>query len=75
MSQSIEEVASIQRQVASMQALLRLPIHEALGVACGILLQASFEHPVELRRVLNEQVVREGFRGESLATTIARVAR
>lgn len=75
MSQSVEDTQSIQRQTAALQMLQKLPKHEALGVACSVLLQASYNNPVQLRRVLNEKVVREGFRGESFAATIARAAR
>ncbi len=75
MSQSIAEVESVQRQSAALQVLLRLPRHEALGVVCSVLLQASYNNAVQLRRVLNESVVREGFRGETLAAIIARAAR
>lgn len=66
---------SVRRQSAAIQILSQMQEHESLGVACAILLQASYNCPVLLRRALNEQVVREGFRGESLATTLARAAR
>ncbi len=65
----------VQRQAAALNMLTQLSDYEAVGVAAGILLQASYNCPHVLRRVLNEPVIREGFRGESLATTLARVAR
>lgn len=66
---------SVTRQAQSLQMLLRLPTHESLGVALAMLLQASYDAPDMLRVVLNEQVVHEGFRGESMITVLARAAR
>lgn len=70
-----EKSGSLERQAAMLKALVSLPEAEAIGVACSILLQASYDCPHVLRRVLMEPVVREGFRGEPLAATLARVAR
>lgn len=66
---------SVSRQAKALQMLLALPTHESLGVACSLLLQASYDAPDMLRILLNESVVREGFRGESMATVLARAAR
>lgn len=68
-------VDGVQRQAAALKVLEQLPTYEAIGVACSLLLLASYNAPAELRRVLNEPVIREGFRGESLAAVLARVAR
>ena len=72
-----EEQASLQRQTTMTQALLKLPAHEALGVACSFILQIAHspEHRVMFRRVMNEKVIRNGFGGESLLKVINRHAR
>lgn len=66
---------SVTRQAQALKMLLGLPTHESLGVACALLLQASYDAPDTLRIVLNERVIREGFSGDSMATMLARAAR
>ncbi len=61
--------------ITILNMLEQLPVHEALGITAAVFLKASFEQPDMLRRILNEQVVREGFRGESLITVLTRAAR
>lgn len=65
----------VQRMAAAAVMLLKLSPHEAIAVACGVLLQASYDSPDMLRTVLSEPVVREGFRGESLISTLVRATR
>jgi hypothetical protein len=56
--------AVLQNQLLTM--LTDLPVGTAIGVACSFLLHCSYNHHVEFRRVMNEKVIREGFRGMSL---------
>ena len=72
---SRDQQESLNRQAQMCKAMSALPPHEAIGVACSVLIAAVFQNPVMLRRVLNEPVVREGFRGESLIKLITRVAK
>jgi hypothetical protein len=72
---SPDEQASLDRQAAMLKALVRLPTHEAAGVACSVLLHVGTHQPEVLRRLLNEQVIKEGFRGTSLLTVLTRAAR
>ena len=56
--------------------LLRgLPVHVAIGVCCSFLLHCSYNHREMFRRVMNEPVQREGFRGMSLLEQFKRSSR
>lgn len=68
-----DESLRLQTQLA--KTLLALPPAEAIGATLSYLLLASTTHPEMLRRVLNEQVVREGFRGVSMLETLNRVGK
>lgn len=67
--------ASLDFAAQMMKLLTRASITDAIGVALSLVLHCAYNHPDILRRCLNEPVVREGFRGESLLTVILRVAR
>lgn len=69
------EGARLVLQTQMAKALLELQPHDAIGVALSYLLLAAHRHPEMLRRVLNEPVVREGFRGVSMIETLNRVCR
>ena len=62
-------------QNVALQTLIGLPVADAIGVACSYLLHCAYNHKVELRRVLNERVIREGFSGISLLELLKRVSR
>lgn len=72
---SAEDQESLDFAARLMKILTRVPIADAIGVALSLVLHCAYNHPDVLRRCLNEPVVREGFRGESLLTVISRVAR
>ncbi len=67
--------ASLDRQAALCRAMLQVPMSDAIGVALSVLLQASHTHPQILRVVLNEPVVREGFRGMAMIQVLTKAAR
>lgn len=75
MPQPLVDEESLTRQAAMMKALVKLPTHEALGVAMAIVMQCAYDHPQIVRRLLNEPVVREGFRGTTMIATLNRAAR
>jgi hypothetical protein len=54
------------------QTVMDLPAHQAIGIACSVLLHYALERPDLMRKVLHEPVVREGFRGKSLLKTLTR---
>lgn len=56
-------------------ALTKVSVPNAAGVALSYLLLLSHRHPSVLRTLLNEPVVREGFRGTSMLTVLTRCAR
>jgi hypothetical protein len=58
-----------------LRAMVALPVAEAIGAACSFLLHCAYNHQTEFRRVMNEQVIREGFRGVSLLDVFKRVSR
>lgn len=62
-------------QNVALKTLTSLPVAEAIGVACSYLLHCAYNHRVELRRVMNERVIREGFSGISLLELLKRVSR
>jgi hypothetical protein len=62
-------------QTQMCKALLELQPEDAIGVACSLLLYMSHAEPQMIRRVLNEPVVREGFRGTPLIDVLTRVCR
>lgn len=66
---------SLERQAQLLKVMIGMPVSDSIGVALSYLLQCSYDHPDVLRRVLNERVVREGFRGESMLTVLTRSAR
>lgn len=66
---------SLDRQAALCRAMLEVPMSDAVGVALSVLLHASYTHPDMLRRVLNEPVVRDGFRGMAMITVLTKAAR
>jgi hypothetical protein len=70
-----DQTASLAAQRDLMRLLTALPVADSIGVACSYLLYAALNHPDVLRRVLNDPVVREGFRGESLLNVIKRACR
>lgn len=55
-------------------ALEQVPVGLAIGVACAFLLHCAETKRREIRRVLNEPVIREGFRGVSLLEVLTRVS-
>lgn len=65
----------ISAQMRLLKAMQLMPLHDALGVCCSMLLQASYDHPEVVRRLLSERVVREGFSGVSLLTMLQRAAK
>lgn len=65
----------VARQTALLIALKSMRAEERIGAACSILLEAAYNSPDAVRAVLNESVVREGFRGEPLIAVLARAAR
>lgn len=73
------EAADLNQSLAMQRDLIfmmtSLPVRDSIGVACSYLLYAAMNHQTELRRAMNEKVVREGFRGESLLETIQRACR
>jgi len=68
-------VADIELEAKLLRSLLAVPLHDAAGVSLSFLLHCAYTRPQVLRRLLNEPVVREGFRGESMLTLLTRVAR
>lgn len=59
----------------AIKVLIGLPLEDALGVACSFLELASVRNPSVVRRVLNEPVVKQGFRGTSLLQTLNKACR
>jgi len=55
--------------------MIKLPLGTAIGVCCAFLLHCAHNHRTEFRRVMNEKVVRDGFRGISLLEEFKRVSR
>ena len=55
------------------KALSKMPQADAVGIACAFLLECSKKNPALLRRTVNEPVVREGFRGQSLLAILKRL--
>lgn len=51
------------------------PAHIRLAIALGVLLGGVHTEPEYVRTLLNEPVVREGFRGESILKVLQRAAR
>jgi len=62
-------------QMAALKVLQGLTVQNAVGAACSFLLHCAIKHPDMTRRVLNEKVIREGFRGMSLLETLTRVCK
>ncbi len=62
-------------QFRVLKQLSDAPVHDAIGICCSYLLLVSELHPDVLRRVLNEPVHKEGFRGISLLRHLTRVCR
>lgn len=69
------DISQIERQNAALQLLTRMDVGDAIGAACSFLLHCAYHHRVELRRVMNEKVIREGFSGISLLDLLRRVSR
>jgi hypothetical protein len=69
------EEQSLARQTQVLQTLTTLPVGDAIGAACSFLLHCAHNHRIEFRRVLNEKVIREGFRGVSLREVFTRLSR
>jgi hypothetical protein len=61
-------------QHQALQTLTALPVGLAIGAACSFLLYCAYNHRVEFRRVMNDKVIREGFRGVSLLDIFKRVS-
>ncbi len=70
---SSPESLTIQAELC--KALMKVSVPDASGVALSYLLYCAHAHPHVLRTLLNEPVVREGFRGTSMLTVLTRVAR
>jgi hypothetical protein len=62
-------------QAEMLRMLLAATEVDAIGAACSFLLFMSEANPEVFRRVMNEPVVKEGFRGVSLLETFNRVCR
>lgn len=71
----VQHPDSIVAQMRALSALQQLPLPEAIGAACSFLLHCALNHRTMTRRVLNEKVIRSGFRGESLLDVLKRAAR
>jgi hypothetical protein len=69
------EQERLQNQAALLRTMLTMPVADAIGAACSYLLHCVYAHPDVLRRVMNEPVVRQGFRGEALIRVIQRACR
>jgi hypothetical protein len=67
--------ARLAMQVQYAKGMLEMAPQDGIGVALSYLLMASMRHPEMLRRVLNEQVIREGFGGVSMIETLNRLCR
>lgn len=67
------ERVAVQTEVA--KVLLELQPEDGIGVAVSFLLLMSQRQPTMVRRVLNERVIQEGFRGVSMLETLIRVCR
>lgn len=70
---SPEEVARLNVQASMCKAMAAMAPEDAIGVACSVLLLYSERQPEMLRRVMNEPVVKEGFRGTPLWVVLRRV--
>lgn len=70
-----EEQDSLNFIAQTLKVLVKAPVHDAIGVSLGYLLHCAYLHPEVMRRVLNEPVVREGFRGSTMIVELQRVAR
>lgn len=68
-----QEEVGIQMEMLTM--LTGAPLKLAIGCAASFLLHCVFNHKTELRRVLNEPVIRDGYRGTSLIKELMRVSR
>jgi hypothetical protein len=55
--------------------MLSYPPSIRLAIAMSVLLAGTHEQPDMMRRLLNESVVREGFRGEPMIKVLQRAAR
>lgn len=66
------ECQSVLRQNEALRLLSSLPVGDAIGAACSYLLHCALNHRAEFRRVMNERVIREGFRGISLLDVFKR---
>lgn len=62
-------------QHTALKALQSLPVEDAIGAACSFLLHCSYQHTEMTRRVLNEKVIRHGFRGISLLEHLNKVGK
>lgn len=58
-----------------MKLLVAAPMPDALGVALAFVRYGVTQHPDVMRRLLNEPVIKHGFRGEALITELNRAAR
>ncbi len=65
----------VKMQAQLLQGMLAVPRHDAAAAAFSYLLYMSEEEPDMLRTLLNEQVVKEGFRGISMIKVLERIAR
>lgn len=57
------------------KAMSQLPRADAIGIASSFFFVCATKDPELLRRVVNEPVVREGFRGVSLLTVLNRLSK
>ena len=77
MPQMIErpEVDDSTEIMAALQVLQQFKVRNGIGAALSYVLHCAENHPDVLRRVMNEKVHREGFRGISLLEHLNRVCR
>lgn len=75
MNTDTQEPTDVATVNATFTVLRGLPVHVAIGVCCSFLLHCSYNHREMFRRVMNERVQREGFRGISLLEQFKRSSR
>lgn len=67
--------AALAMQTQFAKGMLEMSPQDGIGVALSYLLLMSYRQPEMLRKVLNEKVVREGFRGMSMIETLKRICK
>lgn len=69
------EDARLAMQTRYAKSMLEMTPQDGIGIALSYLLMAAGQYPDMLRTVLNEKVVRDGFRGVSMIETLNRISR